>query len=148
MSLKTELKGVADAEAHLAKIELALRKKVRGNALRSAAQVVRRRAKQLAPRPGYPGDKPGKPSLRETIAYRTREYRGGSIGVVVVGPRRPEGSHGHLVEQGHRIVSKAGVDTGKRVEAKAFLAPAVDQTKAEQRAAFVAALKRLAEEAR
>lgn len=146
--MKTELRGTSEADAHLSRIELRLRTKVRTRGLRAAAQVVRRRAKQLAPKPGYRGDKPGKTALRSTIAYRTRDYQGGAVGVVVIGPRRPEGSHGHLVERGHRIVTHAGVDTGRRTEAKAFLAPAADQTKAEQKAAFVGELKRLAEEAR
>lgn len=36
------------------------------------------------------------------------------------------GAHRHLIEFGHRIVTKAGLDTGRRAPAKPFIGPAME----------------------
>lgn len=36
------------------------------------------------------------------------------------------GAHRHLIEFGHRIVTKAGVDTGRRAAARPFIGPATE----------------------
>ena len=133
------LKGFEGADAKLGRIDLVLRGKARRAGLRAAALVVRRAAKRLAPRSTTRTT--GK-HLADTMSMKTKEYKGGAIEVAVVGPARPEGSHGHLVEFGHRIVGPKPdkVDTGRRSKAKAFLTTAVDQTRSQQQSAFIDAL--------
>ena len=46
------------------------------------------------------------------------------------------GSHAHLIEYGHRIVTHAGVDTGGRVVAYPFLRPAIDANRSKVRDEF------------
>jgi hypothetical protein len=54
-----------------------------------------------------------KTSLFQSIGQRVRV--GKFIGsFTVVGARYPDGAHAHLVERGHRIVTRDGRDTGKR----------------------------------
>lgn len=66
-----------------------------------------------------PRRRPQNKPLSRTIAKKAwSKPRKGLIGTVV-GPKYPEGAHGHLVERGHRIVTKAG-DTGRRTRALGF----------------------------
>jgi len=61
---------------------------------------------QLLPKPGYPGDKPGLKALRDTIEEVVKKYGAKEqVGVLVglVGFAWGAGSHGHIVEEGHRI---------------------------------------------
>lgn len=117
-------------EEVLEKLPLAAREKEVQRALRAGAKLAKDRAAQLAPVPGYKGDKPGKTPLRDTMTIATRSYQGGGVQFVGVGPRWPDGAHGHLVEFGHEIVTKKPnqVRTGARVPGKEFVAPAIDQT--------------------
>lgn len=113
-------------------------------AFRRAGQVVAKRARALCPPPGYKEDKPGLKPLRDTIGVVVRHYP--NVLVVLVGPQYPSGAHGHLVEYGHWLVRK-NKKTGARkvirwVEARPFMRPAVDETKAEQQEAIVNQLKR------
>jgi HK97 gp10 family phage protein len=62
-----------------------------------------------------------KPTLRKAT----------EIGIVKVGPRRGgsyKGYHGHLIEFGHRIVTRKGKTVGK-TNPKPFMRPAFEQTK-------------------
>ena len=89
-------------------------------------------AKRLCPR-GDPADSPDLKPLNETIAVELRDY--GVRQLAVVGPQYPAGAHGHLVENGHEVVSH-GKRTGKRTEPKPFVRPAFDGTGAQQLAAM------------
>jgi hypothetical protein len=76
--------------------------------LAAASKVVVKRARELVPKPGYAGDKPGLKPLRETIGHTVKTY--GQIFVAIIGPQRPAGAHGHLVERdvkAHIIVASA-----------------------------------------
>lgn len=72
-------------------------------AMGAAARPLVDRAKELCPKPGYKGDKPGLKPLRDTIGWVFREYT--RARVAIVGPLAPAGAHGHLVEFGHRMVN-------------------------------------------
>lgn len=72
-------------------------------AVRKGLNRIKKRARELVPPPGYPGDKPGLKPLRDTIGTVLRRYKGGVVIAGVVGPEYPAGAHGHLVEHGHRI---------------------------------------------
>lgn len=76
-------------------------------AMAAAAKVVVDRAKALCPPPNYKGDKPNLKPLRDTIGWVFREYTAARI--AVIGPLAPAGAHGHLVEHGHRMVTRGRV---------------------------------------
>jgi hypothetical protein len=104
MSVGTvRIEGFEEADRLLAKIaDPAERNKAFTAGLRAAGNVVKTRAKELVPKPGYPGDKPGLKPLRDTLSVLVKQYS--DVWVAVVGPSRPAGRHGHLVEYGHRLV--------------------------------------------
>lgn len=68
--------------------------------------------------------------LRKSLGQRAwSRPKAGVIGTVV-GPRYPDGAHGHLVEFGHEIVTKAGKNTGKRTRPIPFQRRAFDTGRA------------------
>lgn len=93
-----KLENFEAVDKQLGKLPLEVRHVAMPRALRAASSVVVKRAKELVPQPGYPGDKPGLKALRDTIGYVVKIY--GQISVAVIGPQRPAGAHGHLVEGG------------------------------------------------
>lgn len=100
--------NLAEVDQLLSSLPVELRRSAYERGLRDAAGLVVRRARELCPPSGYPGDKPGLKALRETIGYVLRAY--GDIYVAVVGPQRPAGAHGHLVEYGtkpHDLIASA-----------------------------------------
>lgn len=106
-------------------------------ALKKGGGVVVKRAIQLCPKPGYPGDDPIMKPLNQTIKAVVRTYE--NVIVLYAGPQYPAGAHGHLVEFGHWLVLH-----GQQVlfvKAKPFLRPAADETKGEQAAAIKASLQ-------
>lgn len=107
-------------------------------ALKEGGKVVVKRAKQLCPKPGYPGDDPTKKPLQETIGIEVRKYDH-SI-VIVMGPEYPAGAHGHLIEFGHNHFL-FGVATGNFLPAQPFMRPAADETKEEQDSAITSSLE-------
>lgn len=115
------------ALALLDKIEAHARGQAMTRVLRAAGEVVKREARVIVPKPGYPGDKPGLKPLRDTVSIRVKNYQGGFYKVLLVGYTYPAGAHGHLVESGH-----AKVLWGKRtegfVEGKQYFQMAVDRT--------------------
>lgn len=140
-----QIRESANTEALLAQLPIELRERAQRAALRAAGRVVANRAKRLAPKQSQADDpRPAKPSLASTIKVVIRGY--GDRALAVVGPSWPYGAHGHLVEQGHRVVVSRGVDrgqpTGAIVPGKEFLAPAVDQTMGEQHLAFIGSLQK------
>lgn len=128
-----------DLDGLLARLPIEVRRVSLKKAMRAAASVVVRRAKQPVARPGYPGDKADLKPLRDTIGAVVRDYE--EYVVAVVGPQHPAGAHGHLVEYGHEEVLW-GVRTGRRVPPHPFLRPAADGTRAEQQAAMEGTLSR------
>lgn len=135
VKITTTIQGADAAERIMASLPAELNKQQR-KALRKMGQVVVRRARALVPQPGYPGDKPEYKPLRDTIAVEVKE---GRQLFAVVGPKRPAGAHGHLVEYGHRVVSH-GVDTGYVTEPHPFMEPAATETRPQQDAIERAAI--------
>jgi HK97 gp10 family phage protein len=79
---------------------------------------------------GYSPFKTGK--LERSIgAIKPPIHKATEIGIVKIGPRRGgiyKGYHGHLIEYGHRIVTKKGKTVGK-TRPKPFIEPAFNVTK-------------------
>lgn len=106
-------------------------------ALKKGADVVAKRAKELCPKPGYPGDDPDKKALVDTIGVNV--WIGDSAIVAYIGPQYPAGAHGHLIEFGHILVIHGQV-VGF-VQPKPFMRPAADGTKSEQESAVKSELQ-------
>lgn len=142
-----------ELERLLKQLPIELRAKSLGQAARAGAGAVRTRARKLVPR-GDTRHNPGAPSLHDTISVAVRYYDNDRRAVGVVGPKYPQGAHGHLVEDGHDVKVSRGPRKGQaplsgtaRVPGKEFLAPAVDQTKVQQKQAVVTKLQELIEKA-
>lgn len=139
-----------DYEKFLKQLPIELRGKTMTQAVRRGAGVVRSKARLLVPI-GDPNHKPDNKPLKDTIAVKVMQYQSDKVIVALVGPRRPDGAHGHLVEDGHRVRKRGkkgegpGDFTGARVAGKEFLAPAADQTESEQTKAIVDHLRSTAE---
>jgi hypothetical protein len=111
MSVDTvRIEGFEEADRLLAKIaDPERRNEAFVGGLRQASEAVVTRARELTPAPGYPGDKPGLKALRDTLGHVVKQYT--TTFVAVIGPQRPAGAHGHLVEGGtrrHVITAKSG----------------------------------------
>ncbi len=132
-----ETQGFTEAEAMLLEVPHKTNQALK-KALRKAGQHVVKRAKQLVPRPGYPGDKPDLKPLRDTIGVEVKQ---GETIYAVVGPKRPAGAHGHLVEGGARHHSW-GVPTGVMTKPVPFIEPASQDTKHLQHTELVDNLKK------
>lgn len=122
------------ADTLLARLVIEMRGKALKAAVKSSVSPVRERAMALCPK----GPRRSGKHLRDTIVAVVRDY--GEVQVGLVGPSYPAGAHGHLVEFGHAVV-RNGKTVG-RAAPRPFLRPAVEQTAAEQSAAFVQELER------
>jgi hypothetical protein len=137
---------LSDVDKHLARLEQPQRWTSIKGALRAAGGVVVKRCKETLPKPGYPGDKKGLKPLRETLGTKVVEYQNSRTIVALVGFAWGAGSHGHLVEKGHRLVIRhRAVGT---VEGRHYLEHAADATKGEQDAAILGALQKDVEESK
>ncbi|MGV3483450.1 MAG: HK97 gp10 family phage protein [Planctomycetaceae bacterium] len=107
------------------------------SAVRSAGNIVVSDAKTRIQAPNYPGDKPGKVPLSESIIVAVREYE--NYTVAFVGASWPEGAHGHLVEFGH--LQKLSDGSVMNVPPYPWLRPAAEATRAQQRKVIESRLK-------
>lgn len=129
-----KLENFEKVDRQLGQLAIEIRGRALQSGLRTAGRVVVKRAKQLVPPPGYPGDKPDLKPLRDTIGVELRNYA--TVAVAVIGPKRPAGAHGHLVEESHRHFSR-GRETGIFTEPHPFMGPAAEETKHQQQAAVI-----------
>lgn len=117
--------------------------------MKAAGGAVRKRAKELAPAAQTRGYKRGqKASIRTIPAYKVKAFvreLEPVLEVRVKAARRAP--HFHLVELGHRIVTRGGRDTGRRTKPAMFLSRGGKYSTAEQVAelqkAFDKAIKKL-----
>lgn len=162
MTATIDISASKELEAELLRLEAAARSPALIRGLRAGGAVVAKRLRQILPKPGYPGDKPGFKPLRDTVKAQVKEYQQGSVVVAVVGYEWGAGSHGHLVEYGHDIVTGGsspassaarqsarvsktgrrgkGVISG-RVEGRYYLKSASESTRPEQDQAMLAAIQ-------
>jgi HK97 gp10 family phage protein len=119
-----QLQGERELQRTLDALDDSLQRKITKSALTKAATPIvkemRRRAPVGRPRVKYPGG-----NLKKAMGKRVVKYPSGVI-VAVIGPRWPQGAHGHLVEFGTAPrYSKAGAYKGQ-MPAKAFARPAFE----------------------
>ena len=138
MGYAIKLDGYDELLKTLKRIDDTLTGQLMRDMVKAAGEVVAKEAKRLCPR-GDPADKPDLKPLNETIAVEVRDY--GLRTMAVIGPQYPAGAHGHLVENGHEIVSH-GKRTGERTAPKPFVRPAFDGTGRQQMAAMEALIMR------
>lgn len=147
-SKNVRIKQDVDMEKILSQIPIEMRGKALKSAVTEAGKLVIKRAKQYVPR----GDKRHKPELKplwKTLGQNIKAYNNDALWMAIVGPKRPGGAHGHLIEGGHDVVVNRGPRKGKspltgsaRVEGKEFMAPAVDQTLKAQDKIVMATLRK------
>jgi hypothetical protein len=126
------------------------------SALKPAGRIFAKAITAAAPSPGYPGDKPNRKPLKESIAYKIKSYRSrrkgqrgrrgkkSGISFLAVGGKWPEGAHAHLVERGHVMIARNYIGY---VRAYPFLQPAAKRVQGKALTAFqnrLAALRRKA----
>lgn len=129
IKMKVDIVGVEEALARISKMDMETRIAVRKQVRRSANRLrknMRNRAPELSG------------NLKKSIRAK---YDSDQLGADV-GPTRPGGSHAHLVEFGHRLVTKDGKSIG-HVPARPFIAPAAE----EERPKYVEDMKRAIQEA-
>lgn len=128
--------------------------------LRGVGKTVERQLVATLPMPGYPGDKPGKTPLRETVQSKVKEYPSGKVVLVVGYNYSGGGQHGHLVEEGHRQVAGGKVarkgkktDAAKHagrvvgtVEGRHYLRKAIQATESQQESAMEAGIAKAIQE--
>ena len=148
-----QLTGFEGVLSTLASLPLEMRGPVISTALRKGGKIVAARAKQLVPPPGYPGDKPEFKPLRETIGVEVKVYS--SASVAIIGPKRPAGAHGHLVEgvdsKGENVDVRhhsRGQPTGSILKKTPFMGPASRDTKEQQRAAVTEGIRKASAKAK
>lgn len=100
LEINAELFNQIDKE--LAGLQLIARAPAIAKGLRRAGNVVKNRIRETLPKPGYPGDKKDLEPLRDATRTKVIQYPSGKI-VAIVGYEWGTGSHGHNVEEGHRI---------------------------------------------
>lgn len=88
-------------DKQLAELAIISRSKTIRDGLRAAGNVVKKRLREIVPKPGYPGDKPGLKPLRDTVAVKVTEYDRATV--ATVGYQHDTGAHGHLLEEGWRV---------------------------------------------
>jgi hypothetical protein len=140
-----------------------------GSAMKAALQPTAKAASSLVSQDGMSdytprrGKRAGKPKLKDQMRATSRIYPRRKVIVGVAGPQYPRGSHGHLVERGHRIAvggsmarvgkfAAKGIAAARRVDrtgkgrvagqvaGKPFLEPAAERTKASAQAHFEGAV--------
>ena len=132
--LDRKLKGLAGID----------QSKVLLDGMRAAGRAVRTRAKELAPDAASAGYKRGaKASVKTTAAYKVKAFLHENEPVLEVRVKASKRApHFHLVELGHRIVTKSGVDTGRKTKPQPFISTGGKYSEAAQKAALQDAMKR------
>ena len=149
----------------LDQLDWELRSKALANALKQASIIVKENAIPRIPRSRETGtsnkkserqkraDARRKP-LADSIDFKIKPYEDGRVFVAIVGPAEESGvkgttAHAHLVELGHRAYYWSKYPSSRKpfVDAKRWLAPAVDSTQHRQQNAVFYTLQNAAAKA-
>ena len=146
-------------ESMLSELDWLVRGRVLSSALRKAAEVVKLAASPNVPRSSITQTAKKKSQkqkradqarvpLADAIGFKVKNYGDGQVWVAIVGAEKQKGrvgttAHSHLLEYGHRAYYWSDEPATRKtfVEAKRWLAPAVDSTKAQQQDAIFGVLK-------
>jgi len=122
-SAQIEISGTTELFTRVNELSVEMRGPIVRSGMNAIGRIISARAKQLVRKEGMQGynkrspQRLGKKRLVETIGHVVREYHARKFSgfVLVVGPQYPAGSHGHLVEHGHRV-SQVGSGTLHRIK--------------------------------
>ena len=119
MNVVMKLDGDVQLQATLARMSRRMRSGVMGKAMREASRplINRARANLLGRGNIRSGD------LYKSIGARIRTYRNSNNTIAVVGPRYPQGAHGHLVERGTKPRWSGGAGFLLKGKSRFLLAP-------------------------
>jgi hypothetical protein len=165
MAIETSITEGVPIEDYLKRLDWLVRNKALADALRAGSKVVQKDAARRIPRSDKTGtakkkskaqrdrDKLRKP-LADSIAIKMISKNDGTLHIAVTGQkiephmqgrdRKNTTAHSHLLEFGHKAHywNKEPATRNTFVQAKRWLAPAVDSTKPQQQQAVVASLER------
>lgn len=124
MNTGISITGIVEIDAVLRGLPKELQHKILSQAHADAAEPLVNTAQSIVP------EKTG--NLQRSIGIKKFSVeKAGAIGLVQAGPLRggqKKGFHGHLIEYGHRIVTRSGAEKG-RTTPKPFMKPAWERTK-------------------
>jgi hypothetical protein len=138
-NFKFELTGLDDALKALDQMQVILEQDLE-KALTAASKPPLARARQLVPRPGQGGYTGGNRETHLYQALRSKIVRYPAATLLVMGAEWDKGRHGHLVEEGHDMVTHDGSIVGE-VDPTPFFKPAVEETKDASQAAAISSLR-------
>lgn len=154
---RTELRfeGEKQLQAKLSTLSDQMQRKVARAVVRAQGLVLKKAIKRRAPtrkrkesyiaktKKGFMGMAWRRRSvgLRSSISMRNWSVPKKGIIAQIVGPRWPDGAHGHLVEFGHEMVTRSGRKVG-HVRAHPFMRPAIAASKSLMRSKGIGEAKR------
>lgn len=165
MKIETSITEQVPVEEYLKRVDLLVRGKALADALKAGSKVVQKDASKRISRSDKTGtakkkskaqrdrDRMRKP-LADSIAIKMVSKRDGTLHIAITGQklephmmgrdRKGATAHGHLLEFGHRAHFWSDEPSTRKVfvEAKRWLAPAVDSTRPQQNQAVIASLER------
>lgn len=110
IAMQQRVLGAEELRYVLKELGPKLDKKLSAKALRKGASPILKAARKNARKLGTRGER----QLAKSMGIRIKRYTARGITYAAVGPRWPQGAHGHLVEFGHRT-AKRGTGTLARV---------------------------------
>jgi hypothetical protein len=150
MTVKLEMpeQALRELDRKLASIGGISQSKALLDGMKAAGGAVRKRGIELAPRGVTEKTKKGKAPLKSVPAWKIKAFVRELEPVLEVRVKAAKRApHFHLVELGHRIVTHAGRDTGKRTKPAMFLSRGGKYSQVEQvrelQKAFDKAIKKL-----
>lgn len=117
-----KITGAEELEEWLKALGPTIARRVANNALRAAAKPIVDEARRLCPKDRK--RRKGLKTLSQSIRAELTSSGADDAANITIGASRPEGSHSHLIEFGHRIVNQYG-EWGF-VPPQPFLRPAMD----------------------
>ena len=142
---------ITDIEDLLLQLPNAVREKAVREANKEAGRLVRNEMRSRAPQSKKTGTASKlsrakkeradarRFNLSKSIWSKTKIY--GTTVLTMVGPRRPDGNHAHLIEFGHQAVYW-GRQSSDFVEPRPFMRESIDATRGQQRAAIIKKMKK------
>lgn len=165
MKIESSISERVPVEDYLKRIDFLVRGKALADALKAGSRVVQQDAQKRISRSDKTGtakkksktqqarDRMRKP-LADSIAIKMVSKNDGMLHVAITGQklephmqgrdRKNTTAHGHLLEFGHKAYFWSDQPSSRKtfVEAKRWLAPAVDSTRPQQDQAVIASLER------
>lgn len=165
LAIESSISEDVPLEDYLKRVDLLVRGKALADALKAAAKIVQKDAQKRIPRSDRTGTKKKKSRLQQqrdmlrkpladSIAIKMVSKKDGQLHMAITGQklephmkgrdRKNTTAHSHLLEFGHKAHYWSDKPATRKtfVEAKRWLAPAVDSTQTQQNQAVISSLER------